>query len=77
MTGDPIIDKVIKDIATESSFDFETAKHFYLKTGDKDFCIELSILREIGYSSIALDQLADVFADKKNISLSTINQNTK
>lgn len=65
LTGDSQIDKVIKEISTETCFDFELAKHFYLKTGDKDFCVELSRLHGRGYSSIALELLADAFAEKR------------
>lgn len=48
------IDADILEIARETSFDVKTAKEFYLITGDKEYCKELSFLFAKGWE---LDQL--------------------
>lgn len=65
LTGDRMIDEVIKEIATETCFDISLAKHFYMKTGDKNYCVELSRALEMGYCIEHLDFMAEAFATER------------
>lgn len=56
---------IIKEIAEETIFDYDTAKYFYLRTGDKAFCIRLAELRAMGGTDIALETLTRAYLSAK------------
>lgn len=65
LTGCKEIDEVISEISNETVFDIETAKHFYLITGNKEFCVELSNLHSMGYPFTHLEFLAKSYSSKE------------
>lgn len=62
LTGHKEIDETIMEIKRETDFDLETAKHFYLMTGNKEFCVKLSTLHSMGYPFTYLEFLAKSYS---------------
>ncbi|KAA9007279.1 hypothetical protein F4V43_01985 [Paenibacillus spiritus] len=62
LTGIKETDEDILEIARETVFNIRTAKEFFLITGDKEYCKELSFLFGKGYLFEHLEFLARQFA---------------